>query len=219
MKKVIVLILILFAGNSISSAQSQTFNTQMETAVSRLANARSIGDYQKLANDFTRIAAGNQTQWLPHYYAAYCNTRIGWMYEKADPEKIEPFVTVAGQQIAKAKSLLDSTTQKNEMAEIYCVMSMIKRAWVFINPMTYGREYGIAAKEFFEKGKAIDPGNPRILYLEAWEKYHAPKMWGGDKEKAKELAMLAIKKLESNQSTAIYPQWGKSACEDILKLY
>ncbi len=215
----IVLIFAIFAVHSISCAQSQTFNSQMQSAVSRLENARSIGEYQKLANDFTRIATGNQTQWLPHYYSAYCNTRIGWMYEKSDPEKIEPFVTVAAQQIAKAKSLLDSTTQKNEMAEIYCVMSMIKRAWVFINPMAYGREYGIASKMFFEKGKAIAPENPRILYLEAWEKYNAPKMWGGDKEKAKELLTLAIQKLENNPSTSIYPRWGKSVCEEILKLY
>ena len=219
MKKVIVLIVVISTAHSIGFAQSQTFNTQMESAVVRLDNAKSIGDYQKLANDFTRIATGNQTQWLPHYYAAYCNTRIGWMYEKADPEKIEPFVTVAAQQIAKAKSLLDSTTQKNEMAEIYCVMSMINRGWVFINPMTYGREYGIASKMFFEKGKALAPENPRILYLEAWEKYNAPKMWGGDKEKAKELLTLAIRKLESNPSTGIYPRWGKSVCEEILKLY
>jgi hypothetical protein len=218
MKKVIVLIFVIFAAHSITCAQNQTFNAQMESAVTRLDNAKSIGDYQKLANDFTRIAAGNQTQWLPYYYAAYCNTRIGWMYEKADPEKIEPFVTVAAQQIAKAKILVDSTTQKNEMAEIYCVMSMIKRGWVFINPMTYGREYGIASKTLFEKGKAIAPENPRILYLEGWEKYNAPKMWGGDKDKAKELLTLAIRKLESNPSTGIYPRWGKSACEEILKL-
>src|SRR5687768_8806054 len=219
MKKVIVLIVVISAVHSVGCAQSPMFNTQMESAVARLDNAKSIGDYQKLANDFTRIAAGNQTQWLPYYYAAYCNTRIGWMYEKADPEKIEPFVTVAAQQIDKAKSLLDSTTQKNEMTEIYCVMSMIKRGWVFINPMTYGREYGIASKTLFEKGKAISPENPRILYLEAWEKYNAPKMWGGDKEKAKELLTLAIRKLESNPTSGIYPRWGKSVCEEILKLY
>lgn len=215
----IVLIVVISAVHSVGCAQSQTFNTQMESEVVRLDNAKSIGDYQKLANDFTRIATGNQTQWLPHYYAAYCNARIGWMYEKADPEKIEPFVTVAAQQIAKAKSMLDSTTQKNEMAEIYCVMSMIKRAWVFINPMAYGREFGIASKMFFEKGKALAPENPRILYLEAWEKYNAPKMWGGDKEKAKELLTLAMQTLESNPSTGIQPRWGKSVCEEILRLY
>jgi hypothetical protein len=219
MKKAIVLIVILFADLSVSRAQTEAFTKQMESAVSRLDNAKSVGDYQKLANDFTRIGAANQKQWLPHYYAAYCNARIGWLYEKADPEKIEPFVTLAAQQIAKARSVIDSTTQKKEMTEIYCVMSMIKRGWVFINPMTYGREYGIASKTFFEMAKAIDPENPRVLYLDAWEKYNAPKMWGGDKEKAKELATRAIRKFENNPSSGIYPRWGKSACEEILKLY
>ena len=219
MKKAIVLILVIFAAQPISWAQSEAFTKQMESAVTRLDNAKSVSDYQKLANDFTRIGAGNQKQWLPHYYAAYCNTRIGWMYEKSDPEKIEPFITVAAQQIAKAKSLIDSTTQKKEMVEIYCVMSMIKRGWVFINPMTYGREYGTASKMLFEMAKAIQPENPRVLYLDAWEKYNAPKMWGGDKDKAKELLTLAIQKLEGNPSQGIYPRWGKSVCEEILKLY
>jgi len=219
MKKAIVLIFAIFGVHFISSAQGETFNAQMESAVRLLDDAKSIGDFQKLANTFTRIAAGNQAHWLPYYYAAYCNTRIGWMYEKADPEKIEPFVTIAAQQIAKAKSLVDTTTQKNEMAEIYCVMSMIKRGWVFINPMTYGSEYGMASKTLFEKGKALAPENPRILYLEGWEKYNAPKMWGGDKAKAKELLTLAIRKLEANPSTGIYPRWGKSESEEILQLY
>ena len=219
MKKVSLLIIILFAGLSISWAQTEAFTKQMESAVTRLDNAKSVGDYQKLANDFTRIGAGNQKQWLPHYYAAYCNARIGWLFEKVDPEKIEPFITVAAQQIEKAKSLVDSTTQKKEMTEIYCVMSMIKRGWVFMNPMAYGREYGTTAKMFFEKAKAIEPENPRVLYLDAWEKYNAPKMWGGDKDKAKELLTFAIQKLESNPPKDIYPRWGKSVCEEILKLY
>jgi hypothetical protein len=219
MKKAIVLIIILFADLSVSWAQTEAFTKQMESAVSRLDNAKSVGDYQKLANDFTRIGSGNQKQWLPHYYAAYCNARIGWMYERVDPEKIEPFITVAAQQIAKAKLLVDSATQKNEMTEIYCVMSMIKRGWVFVNPMTYGREYGSDAKMFLETARAMEPENPRVLYLAGWEKYYAPKMWGGDKDKAKELLTLAIRKLERNPSTGIYPRWGKSVCEEILKLY
>ncbi len=219
MKKLTVLILSILVTVSASRAQNDAFTKQMESAVSRLDNSKSVSDYQKLANDFARIGTGNQTQWLPHYYAALCNARIGWLYEKADPEKIEPYVTVAAQQINKAKSMIDSTTQKTEITEIYCVMSMIKRGWVFINPMTYGREYGTAAKMYLEMAKAIEPENPRVLYLDAWEKYNAPKMWGGDKDKAKELLTLAIKKLENNPSKGIYPRWGKSVCEELLKLY
>ena len=219
MKKAIVLVLAIFIAHSVSRAQREAFTKQMESAVSRLDNAKSVGDYQNLANDFTRIGAGNQTQWLPHYYAAYCNTRIGWMYEKVDSEKIEPFITVAAQQIAKAKSLIDSATQKKELTEIYCVTSMVKRGWVFINPMTYGREYGTASKKYLEMAKALEPENPRVLYLDAWEKFNAPKMWGGDKDKAKELLTLAIQKLESNPSTGIYPRWGKLVCEEILMMY
>ncbi|HTF21630.1 MAG TPA: hypothetical protein VK658_26305 [Chryseolinea sp.] len=191
----------------------------MEIAVANLDKAKSIGDYQKLANDFARIAVGNQKQWLPPYYAAFCNARIGWMHEKSNPERIEAYVAIAAQQIVKARSLVDSTTQKKEMTEIYCVQSMIKRGWVFINPMTYGKEYGTASKMYLEMAKAIEPENPRVLYLDAWEKYNAPKMWGGDKDKAKELLTLALQKLKSQPSDKIYPRWGKTVCDEILTLY
>jgi hypothetical protein len=67
--------------------------------------------------------------------------------------------------------------------------------------------------KFAEK---INPDNPRALYLDGWEKFSTPKMWGGDKTKAKELLLIAKQKLEGNSSPGIEPHWGKKEVEDIL---
>lgn len=197
---------------------AQDYTQQMEAAVSKLDKATTVNNYQMLASDFIRIANGHQTHWLPYYYAAYCNAKTGWLNQQ-NPEKIEPFANLADEQIKKALSLVDSTTHKEAVAEIYCVISMVNRAKVFINPMTQGSKYGPAASQCIKMTQALDSENPRAMNLEAWEKYYTPKTWGGDKNKARELLEQALVQLENESSSGIQPHWGKADCEALLKEY
>jgi hypothetical protein len=200
------------------NAQSTEYVQQMEVIVSRLDKAAKVSDYQILANDFVRIANAQKNQWLPYYYAALCNVKIGWLYQE-DADKIEPFANLSEEQIKKSLSLLDTAKNKVELSEVYCVLSMVNRARVFISPMSNGRKYGPIAHQYIVKAKQKNAENPRPAFLEAWEKYYTPKMWGGDKDKAKELLETAMKQLEAKPTSAIYPHWGKMECEEILKQY
>jgi ribosomal protein S20 len=189
---------------------------QLRADVIKLDNANTGSDYQELANDFIRIADFKKTDWLPYYYAAFCNAKIGWL-KQDDPDNIEPFADKADEQIKKAQSLLDTASQKKELAELYCIKSMINRARVFINPMTYGRKYGPAASQYTKLARKLNPDNPRALYLEGWEKYATPKMWGGDKQKAKELLQEAKQKLDNNSASVNDIHWGRKEVEDLLR--
>ena len=215
MKKTILIItttILVYTGSYSQDAYTQ----QMQTQVAKLDNAGTARDYQQLANDFLRIAEAQKIQWLPYYYAAFCNAKTGWLNQD-DPDNIEPFANKADEEIRKAQSLLDTAKQRSELSEIYCVLSMANRARVFINPQTYGSQYGPAASQYARLAEKINPGNPRMLYLEGWEKFSTPKMWGGDKTKAKELLQMAKQKLENNPASGIEPHWGKKEVEDILK--
>lgn len=215
MKKVLFLAVTIVS--IIASTHAQNANSsQIHSAVTRLASATNVGNYQQLANEFQNIARSQKTNWLPWYYAALCNAKIGWLFQD-DGDLIEPFAKKADEQIQKSLSLLDTSKQKKELSEVYCVLSMIKRANVFINPMTYGREYGPAASQYIQSARQVDPQNPRAIYLEGWEKYATPKMWGGDKKKAKELLELAAKQLHNQQGSDGYPTWGKKEVEDVLR--
>lgn len=194
----------------------EAYTQQMQQLVSRLDNANTVKDYQQLSNDFYRIASVQKTAWLPYYYAALCNAKIGWL-KQDDPDNIEPFADKAEEQITKAQSLLDTTKHKKELSEVYCVFMMLNQARVFVNSETYGPKYGTAAFQYLARALAINRDNPRALYLEGWRKFATPKMWGGDKAKAKELLTSAKQKLESNTSPGIEPHWGKKEVEDILK--
>lgn len=207
MKKLFICALMLVSGYS-SMAQSNA----LQQAVNQLDQAQTVKDYTALEKTFSGI--NEQPAWLPPYYAALCNAKTGFLLQD-DGEKIEPFADRGEAMAQKALSLLDSTTQKKELAEVYTVLSMVYRTRVFINPMTYGRKYGVLSGQMLQKALALDPGNPRALYVAAWVKYYTPKMWGGDKEQAKKLATESLQKL-GNPGTDVYPHWGRTDDQQLL---
>jgi len=215
MKKTIVLLVTAFLVTSGLKSQSPSPGL-MESYVSRLDKSSSITDYQQLANDFLRFARAQKTGWLPYYYAAYCNAKIGWLMQE-NPDNIDFFADKAEEEIKKAQSLLDSDSQKKEMSEVCTIYQMLNQARVFINPATYGPKYGPAANRYLNLALAMNPDNPRAGYLAGWEKYATPKMWGGDKVKAKELLESAKKKLEAESDATLSPHWGKEEVEELLR--
>ena len=139
------------------------------------------------------------------------------MKQNDDPDNIEPFANKASDEIKKAGTLIDTVKQKKELCELYCIHMMLNQARVFINPQTYGREYGPTAFNYLQLAKQADPDNPRMLYLLGWQKFATPKMWGGDKALAKQLLTNAKQKLAGEPSTGLAPHWGKKEVEEILE--
>lgn len=215
MKKAILLMMSACLMFTATWAQD-TNDQQLQATVSKLDKAVVVKDYRQLAIDFAAIAAQQPSNWLAWYYAAYCNAKTGWLYQD-DGDKIEPFANLAVEQGQKALSLLDTARQKKELSEVFCVLSMAERAKVFINPITYGRKHGPIAGQYVQRAKAANPANPRAIYLEGWEKYSTPKMWGGDKKKAKELLDQALQQLNAQGTAGTTPHWGKPDVESLLK--
>ena len=215
MKKAIFFIAFIFFSSGLIQAQD-SYDQQMVTAVGKLGQATAAKDYQQLASTFKSIALAEKNKWLPYYYAAFCNAKTGWLYEQ-DGDRIEPFADEAEKDIKKSESLLDTAAQKKELSEVYCVLSMVNRARVFINPMSYGRQYGPAASHYTHMALNTNPDNPRGNYLLGWEKYSTPKLWGGDKKKAKELLELAKQQLTADSNEGINPHWGMSEVDELLK--
>ena len=94
---------------------------------------------------------------------------------------------------------------------------MINQARVFVNPMNFGAQYGPVASQYLQMAKKLNSDNPRALYLDGWVKNATPKMWGGDKNKAKELLESAKQQLDSHPSDGIDPHWGRKEVDDLLK--
>lgn len=214
MKKTIFLFVACWLILAVTKAQDGSAG-QLQTAVGKLDQANSVKDYQLLADEFKGIADQQKNAWLPFYYAGFCNAKIGWLYQR-DGDNIEPFADKAEEEIRKALSLIDTAVQKKELSEIYCVLSMVNRDRVFINPMSFGSQYGPVAGRYTQLAMKENPNNPRAYWLAGWEKYATPKLWGGSKTKAKELLGTAQKQLEAASSTGIAPHWGRKEVEELL---
>ena len=216
MKKAILIIAAIITMYVTVHAQD-AYTQQMQATVTRLDNANTVKDYQHLVNDFLRIADVQKTQWLPYYYAAFSNAKVGWLKQNNDPDNIESFANKGEEEIKKALSLIDTSKQKTELSEIYCILMMVNQARVFINPETYGPRDGAEAFNYTQLAKQANADNPRMLYLLGWQKFTTPKMWGGDKVLAKQLLTEAKQKLDSTPSLGIEPHWGKKEVDEILK--
>ena len=214
MKRTILILAAVILGCVFVNAQPAS-DQPLQSAVLKLDKANKAKDYEQMANDFLQMANTEKTNWLPWYYAAFCNAKVGWLSQD-DPDNIEPFADKAEDQIKKARALLDTASQKKELSEVFCVLSMLNRDRVFMNPATYGREYGPKASQYVKMAEAAYSTNPRALYLEGWEKFATPKAWGGDKVKAKEILLKSKQELEINSSATVYPHWGKKEVEELL---
>lgn len=215
MKKTVFALLALLSCCCTLSAQDA--GSDLQRAVTALDQAKNARDYEALEQTFSNIAATQRNNWLPYYYAAYCDAKIGFLYQE-DGEKIEPYSNRGEAWAQKAQSLLDTTQQKNELSELYTVMSMVYRTKVFINPMTYGRQFGPLSSRLLQKARQLNPQNPRALYVAAWEKYYTPKTWGGDKEQARQLASQSLQLLEK-EAAGTQPHWGKAENTELLGKY
>jgi hypothetical protein len=214
MKKLVLAILALVSFYFTSAAQEQGKPNALQNAVTKLDQATKAKDFEQLEKEFLQITAQQKKDWLPYYYAAFCNAKLGFINQD-DGESIEPFSNRGEEQVQMAKSLLDTVQQKKELSELYTVLSMVYRTKVFINPMTYGRKYGILSQQYRVKAQELNPENPRAIYVKAWEMYKTPKMWGGDKEAGKQLATKSLALLQNEQS-GIQPHWGKTENQELL---
>lgn len=193
-----------------SMAQSEKYVKAMESKVALLDSSRTAESFKELANGFERIAEAEKTQWMPYYYAAYCQVMAGTFSMPQDgsfgdnSSISDPYADKAEQLINKADEL------SKENSEIYCVKKMVFGLRMMGNPMSRYMTEGAKASEALEKAKALNSNNPRIYILEGQDKFYTPEQFGGSKEEAKKLFEKANGIfMVSKPGSSIEPQWGR----------
>ncbi|MFN8289272.1 MAG: hypothetical protein U0U70_03325 [Chitinophagaceae bacterium] len=210
MKKVLFMLLALLAF-TVSRAQSEKFVKAMESKVAMLDSNNNTDSWKDLANSFERIGDAEKTQWLPYYYAAFCNVMAGYTSMPLDGSMgdnsaiADPFADKAEQLINKAAEMA------GENSEVYCVKKMVYSLHMMGNPMARYMTDGAKATEALAKAKSLNENNPRIYILEGQDKFYTPEQFGGSKEEAKKLFEKANGIfMSSKPGSSIEPQWGRS---------
>jgi hypothetical protein len=211
MKKFILsFAVVLFIGTAF--AQSEKYMKTMQEKVGMIDTTWDVAKLKDLSAAFERIADAEKTQWLPYYYAALTQVNMGLASSQdgkpADPAKIDAIADKAEALIAKAEAL------SKDNSEIFIVKKMNANLRMAPAEMPRYMKYGPEGAQYLEKAKKLNPENPRVLLLEAQDKFYTPEQFGGNKTEAKKLFEQALVKFDAfKPATAIDPSWGKAMTE------
>jgi hypothetical protein len=218
-KTILILSAILVAGFSFAQ-MPEKFVKAMEAKVVAVDTTISVQGLTDLANAFERIAEAEKSQWLPYYYAAYCNATAGLMVGSegdmmvAKADKTDPYADKADKLISKAEGL-----EKNS-SEIFVIKKMIATLRMMGDVMSRAQTYMPEAASMLAEAKKLNPDNPRVYILEAQDKYFTPEQFGGSKEEAKKLFEKAKQLFETfKPASTIHPNWGKGSVTYFLSQY
>jgi hypothetical protein len=210
MKKILA-ILTVVSMSLAGFAQSEKYTKAMEAGIVMINETKTPADYVAAANTFERIGNMEKEQWLPNYYAAFCNIMAAYMQQGN--------ATVQGELADKAEALIvKAEALAKDNSEVSCLRSMHATIMLMIDPMKNGMTFGPKAAQYLEKAMKEDPNNPRPYLLDGQSKYYTPEQWGGDKVKAKEQLQKALELYgKFKPASAIHPVWGKEQVEALLK--
>ncbi|MEO6721740.1 MAG: hypothetical protein ABIN67_15330 [Ferruginibacter sp.] len=192
-------------------AQSEKYTAAMKKNLDALDSSfKNPPSLLSAANNFERIATAEKNQWLPYYYAAFCQVNYGFM--ETDKSKVDAYADKATALIDKA----DSLSPKN--SEISCLKSMIATCHMVVDPMTRYQEYGKESSDNLDAAIAQDPTNPRPHYLKGQSLRYTPEQFGGGCKNALPELQLAMTKYESFKKPGeLNPDWGKPQVETLIK--
>ena len=145
---------VLFFISVMVFSQSEKFTEAMKKNLVEMGNSfKNPADLLTMANNFERIANAEKNQWLPYYYAAFCQVNNGFM--EKDKDKVDAIADRASFLINKADSLSPNNS------EISCIKSMIASCHMMVNPQQRWQDYGQGRNSDMEGALARDPARPR----------------------------------------------------------
>lgn len=202
---------ILLCSFCMAFSQSDKYAPAMQKNLATMDTAfKNPANLLTLANNFERIASAEKNQWLPYYYAAFCQVNYGFMQQ--DKDKIDAIADKATDFINKADSLMPNNS------EISCIKSMIASCHMMVNPMQRWQEYGAESNGNMEKAMKQDPANPRPYYLKGQGLKFTPEQFGGGCKTAKPALQTALDKYAAfKPASELHPNWGKGQVEMLIK--
>lgn len=194
---------------TVAFSQSEKYVSTMEAKVAMLDSATTADVLKEMANTFERIGNAEKTQWLPFYYAAYCNVMAG-TFSLPQDGSFGDNSAITDPYADKAESLLNKAIEIGKAnTETYCITKMIHGLRMMGNAMARFMTEGQLAEAALAKAKEANAGNPRIYILEAQDKFYTPEQFGGSKAEAKILFEKAKTLFETYKpESSIHPNWG-----------
>jgi hypothetical protein len=211
LKRYTTIFLLVVAFTNSAFAQSEKYLAAMGKNLGMMESSfKSNADLLTLANSFERIATAEKTQWLPYYYAAFCQVNVGFREE--DKDKIDAIADKANALIMIADSLSPNNS------EISCIKSMVATCHMMVNPMQRWQQYGMASSNNIATAIKQNPDNPRPYYLRGQSLKYTPENFGGGCKNALPVLEESLAKYNAfKPENELAPNWGKAQLEQVIK--
>lgn len=203
-----LLVAIALCSATMVQAQNDKYVQAVQRNLALLDSAKTTADLQGASAAFERIAEAEKTQWIPYYYAALAQVRIGFSDKSADKDALA----------TKALELVNKAEAIETNADLYTIRNMVATQQMLVDPMSRWQTYGGQAATALQNAIKANPDNPRPYYLQAMSLYGTPVQYGGGKDKAKPLFEKAIALAKAEQVKPLYPHWGGAEAEKMLPL-
>lgn len=212
MKKTLIAALLLIGAlfSTDVVGQNAKFMQAMEKNLAMLDSIQMPDELMNKASQFIRIAMAEPNEWLPSYYAAYC--QIMATTRAKGTEKLDEWLDEAD------KNLEEGLKRKPNESELLTLKAMASFMRMRVNPMERWQKYGGISQEYLAKAKEADPTNPRPWMLQGQSVLFTPEQFGGGKDKAMPILNTAMDKFNAfKPASKIHPNWGKAYCESLMK--
>lgn len=210
MKKILFTALFALCANMLVAQYSEKFTNAMKKNMEAIDTSfRNPQSLLALANNFERIAEAEKIQWLPYYYAAFCQVNVGFMI--TDKTQTDAIAEKAAALIAKADALNPNNS------EISCIKSMIASCHMMVDPMQRWQQYGPESSKQIAMAQQQDPSNPRPDMLTGQSLKYTPEQFGGGCKTAMVQLDAAMKKFEAfKPASPFHPNWGKEMTQQLM---
>jgi tetratricopeptide (TPR) repeat protein len=202
-------LILLLTCSLYTMGQNSQYEEVMQKSITNLFEADTLPEYQKVVNQFDRIAANTPDVWEPSYYAAY---GLIMMANKSEKEK-DPYLDQALEHIESGLRLVP---KESELVALKGFAHMIR---VTVDPATRGPEFSQKAMKAFQEAVALNPGNPRAYLLMGQMEIGTARFFGSDIAPGCARVGRAVELFgEQAAQTTLAPSWGKGWAASVMKL-
>lgn len=184
------------------------YEQAMKKNIENVYKAQTIEELQQAVNAFERIAAAENKYWEPHYYTAF--GYIMMATKEKDGGKKDQYLDQAVAALEKAKVIASADS------EVVALEGFVHMIRVTVDPASRGPQHVGLAMQHFGKALALNPDNPRALYLTAQMQYGTAQFFGSSTSEACGMLTKALETFERYKSNnPLAPQWGKSSASSM----
>ena len=208
MKKISLIIIALSVVLSSTLANEKSIQKMGET-LEKFRTSSSIEDLQEVANTFATIARVETGEWLPLYYETHCYILMSFMDRTGARDS---YLARAETSITKMLELVP------EEAEVYALQAFYYTGRLVVNPAARSMTTAPLVSQSIGKALALDPGNPRALYIKLTNEMGTAQYFGQDTAPMCEQAGILLENWDSHTpESPIHPSWGKAELEEIVR--